>query len=178
MFVNKFKAGLGVLLVLAVGLCGIGTAVGLGQQEGSTKKADPEAKNAEATATAEKKMQERLQGTWNCVSQHYNGVKAQPDATLTIKGDTWETTLDGQVTQSGTFKFVDLDVSPKQMDVLITFSVVEAEKGRTVKNIFMLDGDSYCYCGCEAARPEGFFTQVGDGCTSSLWKRADAKEKK
>src|SRR5262249_47384345 len=34
MFANKLKAVLAVLLVLAVCLCGIGTTVGLGQQEG------------------------------------------------------------------------------------------------------------------------------------------------
>jgi RNA polymerase sigma factor (sigma-70 family) len=177
MFVNKIKAGLGVLLVLAVCLCGIGTAVGLGQQEPSTKKADSEAKKTEVKPTTEKKMQERLQGTWNCLSHQYSGVKSQPDMALTIKGDTWETKLDGKVTQSGTFKFVDLNASPKQVDWLIASSVVEDDKGKTVRGIFMLDGDSLCSCGCEAARPEGFFTQEGDGCASSLYKRAAAKEK-
>jgi RNA polymerase sigma factor (sigma-70 family) len=176
MFVNKIKAGLGVLLVLAVCLCGIGTAIGLGQQEGSTKKVGAENK-ADAKATVEKKMLERLQGTWNCVSHHSGGVKTQPDMTLTIKGDTWETKLDGKVTQSGTFKFVDLNASPKQVDWLVASSVVEDDKGKTVSGIFMLDGDSLCTCVCGAARPEGFFTQEDDGCSASLYKRADAKEK-
>jgi RNA polymerase sigma factor (sigma-70 family) len=181
MFVNKIKVGLGVLLVLAVCLCGIGTAVGLGQQEASPKKADPEAKKAEAKATAEKEMLERLQGKWKCISYHYNGVKSEPDMTCIYKGNTWETTLDGKVTQSGTFKFVDLNASPKQMDLLITFSVAEEEKGRTCSAIFMLDGDAMCYCASDAAkdpRPTGFATQEGDGCSAGLYKRVDAKEKK
>jgi RNA polymerase sigma factor (sigma-70 family) len=180
MFLNKFKAGLSVLL-LAVCLCGIGTAVGLGQQEASTKKADPEAKKAAATVTSEKEMLERLQGKWKCISYHYNGVKSEPDMTCIIKANTWETTLDGKVTQSGTFKFVDLNAIPKQMDLLITFSVAEEEKGRTCSAIFMLDGDALSYCASDAAkdpRPTGFATQEGDGCSAGLYRRVDAKEKK
>jgi RNA polymerase sigma factor (sigma-70 family) len=178
MFVNKIKAGLSVLLVLAVCLCGIGTAVGLGQQEGSTKKVDAEAKKTDPKATVDK-MQERLQGTWKCVSYHCGGVKSEPDMTLTIKGDTWENKLDGRVTQSGTYKFVDLNTSPRQIDWLITSSVLEDDKGKTVSGIFMLDGDSLCSCCCDAAkyaRPQGFFTQEEDGCCSSLYNRADPKK--
>jgi uncharacterized protein (TIGR03067 family) len=155
--------------------------VGLGQQEGSTKKADAEAKKTEAKATAEKEMMERLQGKWKCISHHYNGVKSEPDLTCIYKGNTWETTLDGKVTQSGTFKFVDLNASPKQMDLLITSSVAEQEKGRTCSAIFMLDGDAMCYCASDAAkdpRPTGFATQEGDGWCAGLYKRVDAKEKK
>jgi uncharacterized protein (TIGR03067 family) len=92
---------------------------------------------------------------------------------------TWETTLDGKVTQSGTFKFVDLNASPKQMDLLITYSVAEEEKGRTCSAIFMLDGDALCYCASDAAkepRPKGFATQEGDGCSAVVYKRANPKK--
>jgi uncharacterized protein (TIGR03067 family) len=106
-------------------------------------------------------------------------VKSEPDTTITFKGNTWKTTLDGQVTQSGTLKFIDLDASPKQIDLLITFSTVEEEKGRTCNAIFMLDGDALCYCASNAAkqpRPEGFATQEGDGCSAGLYRRAGAKK--
>jgi uncharacterized protein (TIGR03067 family) len=181
MFVKKIKAGLGVLLVLAACVFGIGTAVGLGQQKDSAKKADPEAKKAEAKVTAEKELLERLQGKWKCISHHYNGVKSERDMTCIYKGNTWETTLDGKVTQSGTFKFVDLNASPKQMDLLITFSVAEEEKGRTCSAIFMLDGDVMSYCASDAAkdpRPKDFTTQEGDGCCAGLYQRVDDKDKK
>jgi uncharacterized protein (TIGR03067 family) len=167
----------GVLLVLAVCLCGIGTAVGLGQQEASREKPGPE-RNAERKATAEKKMLERLQGTWKCVYYHYNGVKSEPDLTITFKRNTWESKLDGKVNQSGTFRFVNLGTSPKQIDLGITFSVVDEEKGRTCSGIFMLDGDALCYASSDAAkhpRPQGFVTQEDDGCCAGLYKRADAK---
>jgi RNA polymerase sigma factor (sigma-70 family) len=182
MFVNKLKAVTGVLLVLAVCLCGIGAAVGLGLQEGPTKQADPEAKRAEAKAAAEKAMQERLQGTWKCVSMHCGGVKSEPDMTYTVKGNTWETKLDGRVAQSGTFKLVDLDASPRQIDSVITFAepeVVGERKGKTCKGVFMLDGDCLICCvsdADESPRPQGFFTQAGDGCCAGLFKRADPKK--
>ena len=92
------------------------------------KKPD-EAKKAEAKEVAVKAMQERLQGTWKCVSMHCNGVKSKPDHTCTIKGNTWETKLDGKVFQSGRFELVDLDASPKQIEWVITAAEAEEVKG-------------------------------------------------
>jgi RNA polymerase sigma factor (sigma-70 family) len=183
MLVNKLKAVMGVLLVAAGCLGGIGAAAGLGRQQDSARKADSEAKQAEAKATAEKAMQERLQGTWKCVSVHCGGVKSEPDLTHTIKGNTWETKLDGRVVQSGTFKLVDLDASPKQIDSVITFAeaeVVGERKGKTCEGIFLLDGDSLFVCASDDAdkypRPKVFFTQEGDGCCAGLFKRIDPKK--
>jgi len=134
MFVDKLKVVMGVLMMAAC-LIGIGTAVVLGQQPDS--KADSEAKAAQAKPAAEKTMQERLQGTWKCVSMHCGGVKSQPDLICTIKGNTWESKLDGRVFQSGTFKLVDLDASPKQIDWIITFAEVEADRGKTCRGVFI-----------------------------------------
>src|SRR5262249_42885786 len=66
MFLSKLKAVVGVLMV-AVCLIGVGTAVVLGQQPDAPKKPEPEAKQAEAKEAAVKAVQERLQGTWKCV---------------------------------------------------------------------------------------------------------------
>jgi RNA polymerase sigma-70 factor (ECF subfamily) len=179
--VNQLKAAMGVLMA-AVCLIGIGAAVVLGQQPDSPKKADPEAKRTEAEEAAVKAMQERLQGTWKCVSMQYGGVKSEPGLTYTIKGNTWETKLDGRVAQSGTFKLVDLDASPKQIDSVITFAeaeVVGERKGVKCEGIFMLDGDSLFMCASDdaakAPRPEGFFTQEGDGCHAVQLKRVVAR---
>jgi RNA polymerase sigma factor (sigma-70 family) len=176
MLVNKLKTLMGGLLVLAVCLCGIGTAVGTGQQD---KKAESVTGKAVPKATVEQKLRERLQGTWKCVYYHYNGVKSEPDLTITFKGNRWESKLDGKVNQSGTFRLGDLDTSPKQIDLVITFSVVNEEKGRTCSGIFMLDGDALCYCSSDAAkqpRPQGFITQEDDGCCAGLYRRADVKK--
>src|SRR5262249_33806645 len=128
---------------------------------------------------AEKTMQERLQGTWKCVAMQYGGVRSEPDLTHTIRGNTWETKLDGRVIQSGTFRLVDLDAGPRQIDSVITFAepeVVGDRKGKTCEGIFMLDGDSLFMCASDDAdkypRPKVFFTQEGDGCCAAQFQRA------
>jgi RNA polymerase sigma factor (sigma-70 family) len=180
MFVNKLRAMVGILLVLAMALGAISTAVGLSQQEEPQKQADPAAKDEDAKATAEKAMLERLQGTWKCTSMHCGGVKSEIDMFCTIKDNTWETKLDGRVFQSGTFKLVDLDASPKQIDWVITFAEAEEDKDKKCRGIFMLDGDSLCWIASDAAkypRPQSFFTQADDGGCSGLFKRAEKKDK-
>jgi RNA polymerase sigma-70 factor (ECF subfamily) len=182
MFLSKLKAVVGVLLVVMC-LIGVGTAVVLGQQPDSPKKVDPEAKQAaakqaEAKEAAVKAMQERLQGTWKCVSMQCNGVKTEPDLTHTIKGNTWESKLNGRVAQSGTFKLVDLDASPKQIVSVTTFAdtaVVGEQKDKTSMTVFMLDGDTLMTCVNYDEWPKGFFTQAGDGCTAGQFKRVAAK---
>lgn len=110
---------------------------------------------------------------------HCDGVKSEPDMTCTIKGNTWETKLDGRVYQSGTFKLTDLDAGPKQIEWVITAAEAEEDKDKTCHGIFMLDGDSLCWVACDAAkypRPQTFFTQQDDGCCAGMFKRADPKK--
>ncbi|HEX3149669.1 MAG TPA: sigma-70 family RNA polymerase sigma factor [Gemmataceae bacterium] len=178
MFLTKLKAVVVGVLMVAMCLIGVSTAVAVGQQPDSPKKPD-EAKKAEANEVAVKAMQERLQGTWKCVSTHSNGMKSDLDIIYTIKGNTWETKLDGKVFQSGTFKLVDLDASPKQIEWVITFAEADEAKGKTIHGIFMLDGDSLCWNTCDAAkypRPQAFFTEPDDGCCAGMFKRADPKK--
>jgi RNA polymerase sigma factor (sigma-70 family) len=173
MFLSRLKSVVAVLM-LAACLIGVGTAVVLGKQP-------DEAKKAEAKEAAVKAMQERLQGTWKCVSMHSNGVKSRPDCTCTIKGSTWETKLDGKVFQSGTFRLVDLDASPKHIEWVITAAEEEDARGKTIHGIFMLDGGSLCWNTCDAARyprPQAFFTEQDDGCCAGMFKRADPKQER
>lgn len=180
---SKLKSATGVLVVAC--LIGIGTAVVLGQQPEppkpeAPKKAAPVPKQADAKEDAIKAMQERLQGTWKCVAMHFDGVKSEPDVTLTLKRNTWETRVDGRLTQSGTFKLVDLAASPKQIDLFVDFSVAEGDKGKTIQGIFMLDGDSLMMANTGAQdqgqRPTSFFTQRGDGSYASMYVRPDPKK--
>jgi len=165
----------GVLILVAV-LMGGGTVVSLGQSTDSPKpkNADPEAKQAQAKEAASKAMQERLQGTWKCVSVHMNGEKSVSDVIHTIKGDRWESKLDGRVIESGTFKLVDLDASPKQIDQVEVVVADERLGKKTFKGIFMLDGDSLIMCFSPDARPKGFFTERGDACIAVQLKRDHA----
>jgi RNA polymerase sigma factor (sigma-70 family) len=179
MFLNKLK---GVLAVGLVALICIGggvmvTPMVMGKQPDSPKKADDK-KQEETKEAAVKAMQERLQGTWKCVFMHHNGVKSEPDMIHTIKGNSLECKLDGRVAQSCTFKLVDLDASPKQIDSLTTFAdaeVVGERKDKTQRAIFMLDGDTLIMCVHDDERPKCFITQAGDGCTMAQFKRVAAK---
>lgn len=129
-------------------------------------------------AAAAKTMQGRLQGTWKCVALQSGGMKSERDLTCTIKGNSWETTLDGQVYQAGTFKIVDLDASPKQIDWVIAFDAAGENKDKTYHGIFMLDGNSLCCCNSDAAvypRPQVFFTEPNDGCFAAIYKRVAMK---
>src|SRR5262245_1134642 len=109
MSVSKLKAVAGVLMVVCQ--IGIGTAIVLGQPPAPPKPA-PVPKQIEAKEAAVRAMQERLQGTWKLAAWLTEGVKTEPDLTCTIKGNTWESKLDGRVHQSGTFKLNDLGASP------------------------------------------------------------------
>jgi len=173
MFPNSLKAAMKTLTVMCV--LGIGTAVGLSQPTSTT--AAPVPKKPDGKEAAINAMQERLQGTWKCTALHMQGMKSERDLTLTIKGDTWETRLDGQVYQSGTFKLVDPDASPRHIDWVMTSDTLEeGNKGKTLHGIFMLDGDSLCCVNSDAAvstRPRVFVTEPGDGCFAAMYQRVD-----
>jgi RNA polymerase sigma factor (sigma-70 family) len=106
-----------------------------------------------------KEMQKRLEGSWKCVSTHANGGRDVSDVIHTIKGDAWDNTLGLRVVNRGTYKLVNLNTTPKQIDY-----VYEAgeSKGKTLKGIFMLDGDSLIVAFGADARPQVFFTEKGD----------------
>jgi uncharacterized protein (TIGR03067 family) len=153
-------------------LVGGGVAISLGQPSDSAKpkKADPDAKQANAKEEATKAMLKRLEGKWRRVFAHANGEKSEAAAFLTIKGDTWwDTNLDGKVI-TGTYKLVDLDASPKRIDS-IEDKDVPGRNDKTLNGIFMLEGDSLIMCFGAVARPKGFFTERGDGCIAMQFER-------
>jgi len=106
-----------------------------------------------------KAMQKRLEGSWQCVSTHANGGKDVSDVIHTIKGDEWDNTLGLRVVNRGTYKLVNLNTSPKQIDYVYEAGEL---KGKTLKGIFMLDGDSLIVAFGADARPKVFFTEKGD----------------
>ena len=104
------------------------------------------------------------------MSAHANGEKSETAAVLTVKGDSWETKLDGKVIETGTYKLVDLGANPKQIDS-IEDKDVPGRNDKTLNGIFMLEGDSLIMCFGAVARPKGFFTERGDGCIAMQFER-------
>jgi uncharacterized protein (TIGR03067 family) len=91
------------------------------------------------------KDKEACQGTWLPVTAELGGMKL-PDEfaksiTLVVKGDTYKVTVGKQVDE-GTVK-LNPSAKPKEMDITSTEG---ANKGKTFKAIYELDGDSMKVC--------------------------------
>ncbi len=106
--------------------------------------AAPQAAQAQKQAAAAKPspVLASLQGVW--VLTHSNGqdmAGSGQEVTITVKDSTYTQTVNGQITQKGTFKFDD---SKKPMTIDTT--VVEGDgAGQTVLGIFELSGKTIKY---------------------------------
>jgi uncharacterized protein (TIGR03067 family) len=92
-----------------------------------------------------------------------------------FKGNTWESVRDGRVVQSSTFKLVDLDARPKQIDLFIDSAEAEGDRGKILCGIFILDRDSLMWANTggpqdESQRPRSFFTQPRDGYYAAMYQ--------
>src|SRR4051812_40451373 len=87
----------------------------------------------------------RLQGTWRRVSAEVNGKQAPEEelraARLTVSGDRYTLRGEGPPRQ-GVFK-LDPATTPKQLDIV---SAAGPNKGKTLRAIYKLEGDSFTYC--------------------------------
>jgi RNA polymerase sigma factor (sigma-70 family) len=177
MFLSKLKVVVGTLLLMAVLIAG-GVAVVLGQAPDSppTKDEGAGSKRPNVKEEAARAMLKRLEGTWGFVSVHANGARnPTPAVFLLIKDSSWEClTREGKVTEKWTIRLVDLEASPKRIDI-IEGKDVPGRKDRTLNGIFMHDGDSLVLCFGALDRPTVFFTQAGDGCMAFQFKRVGAK---
>jgi uncharacterized protein (TIGR03067 family) len=116
-------------------------------------------------AEADKDL-DKLQGTWVRVSVVRDGKEVPADdlknIRLTIKGDKY--TLDeGKEKRSGTFK-LDASKAPRRLDIV---SDAGPNKGKTLKAIYKIEGDTFTYCvaGPGKDRPTEFSSKEGSGHT-------------
>jgi uncharacterized protein (TIGR03067 family) len=103
-------------------------------------------------------VKDKLKGTWTVVAMEEGGKKAPEEQfkgmTLTFEGDK-VTFKHGNDTKMGTFK-VDAGEKPGHLDITPSDG---PEKGKTMKMIFMLDGDTLTIGGAkkdEGPRPKSF----------------------
>ena len=105
-----------------------------------------------------------LQGTWRRVSAEVNGKKTPAEelrnATLTVTGDRYTLKGEGPV-REGVFK-VDPAKTPKQLDIV---SASGPNKGKTLRAIYKLEGDTFTYCVALPGnpRPTQFSGEAGSG---------------
>lgn len=115
-----------------------------------------------------------LQGNWSLVSLHVNGGDLPEDqfqnAKLVIKEQTYKAEV-GEMRVDATFK-IDATKSPKTID----FTAQSGQnKGKTVKGIYVIDGDTFKFCrgiAPEIDRPKEFTAEADSERVLVVWKRA------
>jgi uncharacterized protein (TIGR03067 family) len=120
------------------------------------------------------KERARLQGAWTVVSHEANGKKSKAATIagwkLTVSGDRM-TTRDGtELLDESTFRLRPA-ATPRGIDLKLTAG---PDKGKQVKGIYKLDGDSLTICVAEPGkeRPKAFKTSEGSGHMLFVFKRA------
>jgi uncharacterized protein (TIGR03067 family) len=124
-----------------------------------------------ADVKAERK---KLQGTWQLVSEVLDG-KEQPKEyvrqiklTFDAEGN-WRVEKDGKLLFRGT-STIDPAKTPKQLDSTLT--APETNKGKVVRAIYKVEGDTYTQCwAVERPRPMAFKANAKAGHNLSTYKR-------
>ncbi len=115
---------------------------------------------------------DKLQGTWVRASIERDGKPSPADelknSRLTLKGDKY-TLDDGKEKRTGTFK-LDATKTPKTLDII---SDAGPNKGKTLKAIYKIEGDTFTYCVAppDKDRPTEFSGKEGTGHTLLVNKR-------
>jgi uncharacterized protein (TIGR03067 family) len=115
----------------------------------------------------------KLQGTWKLVAVEFNGqcltMNDIKDSRLTVKGDDYVFTLN-KTKWELTFK-IDPSKYPKEIDLM---DVTGADKGKTFRGIYVVEGDTYKICRYiqpERERPTQFGTRPDSGLVMVTWQR-------
>jgi uncharacterized protein (TIGR03067 family) len=113
-----------------------------------------------------KKDREALQGTWRWVLSEQGGKELGDDLrqhTLIFEKDTFAVKLGGRVIVGGKFK-LDPSKKPKTIDMTVTDSPGDLDKGKEIHGIYELDKDTLKWCTSEPGgtdRPKEFSTKEG-----------------
>jgi RNA polymerase sigma factor (sigma-70 family) len=174
MFVTKLKTVAAV--VLTIGVVGGGT-VSLRQALADKPQSPKSIVTPKPPDKPEAKQvtdNEKVQGTWSCVSAVTNGKPVPEDRAkqlkLVLTKDSYTTKMGDQVLFRGTYK-IDPKASPKTMDIT---SLEEETKGKVSKGIYAFDGDTFklCYAVPDQERPTEFESKANSGVTYAVWKLA------
>src|SRR5262245_23893708 len=111
---------------------------------------------------ANKRDREALQGTWYTVSTAHGSTESGEDRTdtITYQGDTFFQERGPLIWAVGTFRIVDANANPKQIEYTYTAGTA---KGTHCKSIYTLDGDNHQICTTtgSAERPNEFSSKAG-----------------
>jgi uncharacterized protein (TIGR03067 family) len=126
-----------------------------------------------ATADDAKDDLKALQGTWNLIYFERDGkeVKQQNDTRSINTGDRFVVKRGDQIIAAGTMR-VDPNKKPKEFESTYTEG---PDKGKTLKGIYQLDGDTVKFCRAGSptdTRPTEFKTKPDGGQFVAVYKRA------
>lgn len=129
--------------------------------------------NCNAVADGAKDDLKELQGTWNLIYFERDGkeVQFQKETQVCNTGDTFVVKRGEQVIAAGTRK-LDAGKTPKAWETTYTEG---ADKGKTFKCIYQIDGDTVKFCRAGSPdddRPTEFKTKPASGQFLAVYKRA------
>jgi uncharacterized protein (TIGR03067 family) len=133
---------------------------------------------AGAPPEAAKKDLKKLQGTWQLSSEIQNGTEQAPEyiKSITLSFDKkggWILFKEDRVLYKGSTK---LDPTKKPKEIDFTLTTDDENKGREVRGIYELKGDSFRLCwSLENDRPTALESKEGSGNTYSQFVRAKSK---
>jgi uncharacterized protein (TIGR03067 family) len=125
---------------------------------------------------AVKKELARLEGTWVIEKMTFDGTDISPDqlrtanSRLVLKGNTFKLMAGDKVIDEGTYQ-PDPGAKPRAWDIV---STAGPNKGKTIKAIYELDGETLraCYGGANQPRPTEFSSKPKSGQALAVYKRA------
>jgi uncharacterized protein (TIGR03067 family) len=132
---------------------------------------------ARAPSVTVKEELDNLTGTWRAVSITENGKEMSDDdlkkVVLVVNGKTYRFGV-GKTIVKGTHK-LDPSKTPKTIDAVRSSG---SDKGKTIKGIYELKGDSYkvCFAAPGKDRPKEFSAKEGSGHRLIVLKRAGKKK--
>jgi uncharacterized protein (TIGR03067 family) len=116
----------------------------------------------------------KLQGTWQLVAEVMDGKEQPPDYLRQIKlsfdaKGNWRVEKGGEVLFQGT-SAIDPAKNPRELDSTLT--APEEHKGKVVRAIYKVEGDTYTQCwAVERPRPKAFKADPTAGHNLSTYKR-------
>ncbi|MFM7150233.1 MAG: TIGR03067 domain-containing protein [Gemmataceae bacterium] len=183
------KKILAVLLILGIGVMSRETLPRSLGQEGDKKEAKKEEKKESKLSPAQVDALKELSGNFVLVSFERDGKKSSPEELKKMKivqnGSDWSFHLGDDITTGKDTPFPDKN--PKEVDSLYDNGPA---KGKSVKGIYKVEGDTITYCWAEPEkdRPKEFATKADSGHTLMVLKKvkdekpaekkAEAKEEK
>jgi uncharacterized protein (TIGR03067 family) len=121
---------------------------------------------------AVKKDLQKLEGTWQLVSQVADGKEMPAEdakkVTVTIDPDgRWQVMKEGKLVLLGTVK-LDPAKDPKAAD----WTVTAEGKEQVARGIYEVDADTFKHCYSQGDRPTKFESKEGSKVTYAVFKRA------